>query len=327
MKYSQLSRYGAIAKALPFSPGKIFFVLDPAETYLPDFLESFPPDEDGVPRVYTSLSDAYDACRSGYNDVIVLDGNATHDVTAMITVSKSRVHFVGLDWLLGIHRPYGQSSKVSLGVTTAATDLAALKVTGVRTSFRGIKFMSSNTKAESLYTFIDAGEYTYVEDCEIYKSTDLDETGAAELVLNADSSVYKNCTIGSTADALSGDVVRACVLLTKEIGGAGKVSRDVRMENCSFWRKASHVNNRFIYTAASSDIERGLTLINPIFNTSVLSAAVPAQAISAGASLADGYIIAINPVGIKVTKISTTTGVIVCGAAPNNGTGIAVNAA
>jgi hypothetical protein len=35
MKYSQFSRYGAIAKALPFTPGKIFFVVDPAEASLP----------------------------------------------------------------------------------------------------------------------------------------------------------------------------------------------------------------------------------------------------------------------------------------------------
>lgn len=72
-KYSQMNRYGAISKMFPFSTGKILFVVNSAETYLADLLEQFPTDADGVVRVYTSLSAAYDATVSGRNDVIVLE--------------------------------------------------------------------------------------------------------------------------------------------------------------------------------------------------------------------------------------------------------------
>lgn len=172
-------------------------------------------DSDGRIRFFTSLSSAYDATESNNNDVIILDGNSTHTLTAMLTVSKNRVHFVGLDYLLGLHRAYGQSTKVSLGVTTAATDICTVLNTGVRNSFRGIKFLNSNTVTEGIYCFVDGGEYTYMEDCEIYKSTDLDVTGASEFVCNADSPEYINCTFGSLADARSGAIIRAALLFTK----------------------------------------------------------------------------------------------------------------
>ena len=74
----------------------------------------FPPDTDGNVRFFTSLESAYAATESNNNDVIILDGNSTHALAAMMTVSNSRVHFIGLDYLLGIHRAYGQSSKVAI---------------------------------------------------------------------------------------------------------------------------------------------------------------------------------------------------------------------
>ena len=89
----------------------------------------FTPDNDGRVRFYTSLATAYAATESNNNDVIILDSNSTHTLTAMLTVANNRVHFFGLDHLLGIRRRYGQRTKVSLGVTTAATDIGTIKVT------------------------------------------------------------------------------------------------------------------------------------------------------------------------------------------------------
>lgn len=327
MKYNQLSRYGAIAKSLPFTPGKIFFVVDSAESWVGDFINTYVPDEDGEVRVFTSLASAYDATTTNRNDVIILDGSATHDLTEMLTVSKNRVHFVGLDWLLGDKRHYGQSSKISIGVTTAATDIAAVKNTGVRNSFRGIKFISSNTVAEGLYTFVEGGEYTYFENCEFYKSTDLNETTASEFVLNGDSAKFKDCTFGSLADLQVGNIIRANVRLTKEIAGSGKVMRDGYMENCLFWKRSGGTTSAFIYSAADADVERMLILKDCSFVNAKNSTAVPAQAVAGAASFTVGSILLKNCSGFNVTKLSTTTGVLVDGAAPNSGTGIAVNAA
>ena len=122
MRPNQLSRYGAIARMLPFTPGKIFFVTSTSDSWTPDFLNEFPVDSDGQVRVFTDVKSAYDATVSGRNDVIILDGNTTHSLTAMLTVSKNRVHFIGIDWLLGDRRHYGQSSKIQLPVTTTVTD-------------------------------------------------------------------------------------------------------------------------------------------------------------------------------------------------------------
>jgi hypothetical protein len=147
-----------------------------------------------VARPFKTAAQAYSKATTNKDDVIVLMGNATHTLTEMLDVSKSRVHFVGMDGSGG--RPYGQNAKVSLGVTTAATDLACMQNTGIRNSFRNIKFISDNTVDESLYGVIEAGEYALYEFCEIYKSTDMDATAAAELVMNGDSAIMRGCTIG-----------------------------------------------------------------------------------------------------------------------------------
>jgi len=54
----------------------------------------------------------------------------------MLTVSNNRVHFIGLDYLLGIKRLYGQSSKINYADGVATADPFMIKVTGVRCSFR-----------------------------------------------------------------------------------------------------------------------------------------------------------------------------------------------
>jgi hypothetical protein len=327
MVENQHTRYGAIAKALPFTPGNIFFVLSPSDALASNFLNEFPADNYGRVRSFTSLKAAYNATTSNQNDVIILSGNSTHTLTEMLTVSKNRVHFYGADFFLGVHRPYGCSTKVALGVTAAATDIATIKNTGVRNSFHNIKFTNANTVAQGLYCFVEGGEYTYMENCEIYKSTDMDESGAAELVQNGDSAYYKNCVIGSNADVNVGAVIRANVLLTGGLAGAGKVSRDTTFEGCQLWKKASNVANRFVYAAADADVERLLIFKDCLFYNDNNAAASPAQCIAAGANITIGHIVCVNPQSVNNTKVSTTTGVMVIGAAPNNGTGIAVNAA
>lgn len=281
-------------------------------------------DESGLLRFYTSLQAAYDATTSNNNDVILLDADSTHTLTSMLTVAKNRVHFIGMD---GGGRHFGQRTKVSLGVTSAATDIGTIKVTGVGCSFRNIKFMNSNTVAQGIYCFVDGGEYTYLENCEIYKETDLDVTGAAEFVANGDSTKMKDCTIGSTANALSGDIIRPCILVTGEIAGAGKKMRDNMFENVIMWRKCGHANNRFVYGANATDVERMMYFKDCLFFNSLLAAADPGQAVAFGSTQTEGNVILMGCGGSNVSKISTTTGVQIVGPAVNSGAGIAVNCA
>lgn len=317
--YNQNSGYGsallnAVHSAIP-TFGNVFVVMDPDDTDEENYQriqEIFRVDPRGKVRFFTTLASAYAATESNNNDVIVLDGNSTHELSAMLTVSNNRVHFVGLDWLLGIRRRYGQSSKVNLGVTTAATDIATIKVTGVRCSFRGIKFTNANTVTEGIYCVADGGEYTYFENCEMYKSTDLDQTGAAELVANGDSSHYKDCYIGSTVNAISGAIIRPCVTFSRGLANTGAVARDVTFENCIFARKCGDTGNRFVYGAEANAIERLGYFKECVFWAAMLSTAIPAQNVAFGSSLTDGNVLLHNCTSINAgTAMSTTTGVFV----------------
>lgn len=325
---NQNSRYGAIAKMLPFTPGKIFFVIEDSDSLLGNFLNEFPADRDGKVRVYSTLAAAYDATTSGNNDVIILSGNTTHDLTELLTISKNRVHIYGEDYFLGVNRSNGPSTKVQIGVTAVATDIAAVLNTGVRNSFHNIKFISNNTVAQGIYAFVDGGEYTWIENCEFYKTADYDTTAAAEFVCNADSPTYKNCTFGSLADARIGAVIRPTVLFTAGIAGAGKVARDVKFIDCHFWINASNTANRFVYGANATDIERLCLFDNCKFINNGASAAVPAQNVAFGATLTVGMVLLNQCVSLNATTaMSTTTGVFVNGPVPAaDTTGIALQA-
>lgn len=329
---NQLSRYGAIAKALPFTPGRIFFVFG-SETGAgaQEFISDFPVDELGVPRVFAgagALSTAYSFTTADRDDVIVLMGSATHTLTSMLSVSKSRVHIVGSDYLLGIHRDKGQTSKISLGVTSSASDLGTISITGVRNSLRGVKVINDNTVTEALYTLIDGGEYTYMEDVEVYKSTKFDTTGAAELVANGDSSIYKNMFIGTTVTAISGAIIRPCVTFSREKAGSGKVARDVVFTDVTFARKCGNSANRFVYGAEATAVERLALFENCKFWNAALATATPAQNVAFGATLTDGSVLLNNCAAIgAATAMSTTTGVFVYGPVPAADTsGIALQA-
>lgn len=320
----------AIHSAVP-TVGNIFVVVNSSDTDEENYFrlqQVFRPDPAGRVRFFTSLATAYAATESNNNDVIVLDGNSTHTLTAMLTVSNNRVHFIGLDWLLGIRRRYGQSTKVSLGITGVAANIATIKNTGVRNSFRGIKFINDDTVTQALYTFADGGEYTYMEDCEIYKSTKFDVTGAAELVANGDSSLYKHCYIGTTVTAISGAIIRPCVTFSRELAATGAVARDVEFNDCIFARKFGNTANRFVYGAEATAVERLVLFENCKFWGAALSTAIPAQNVAFGSALTDGSVLLNNCISIAAgTAMSTTSGVFVNGPVPAADTvGIALQA-
>lgn len=312
-----LYQYGGqpVGTGLPPTPGNIYFVnygtgVDAGSGKNPT-------------QPWKTIEYAYSQVTTNNDDVIALTGSATHVLSAMLPVAKSRVHFIGVDGTNG--RLYGQNAKVSLTATSGATNVFTMKNTGVRNSFVNIKWINSSTVTEGIYCVGEGGEYALYANCEFYKSTDLNETTAAELVLNGDSAQFINCTFGSLADLLVGDIIRPCVELTKGIVGAGLVTRDCTMINCSFWRQLAGTAGVFIRAAASADVERLLRLDNPTFVAANLGS-TPAVCISS-ATLTDGWIAVNNPAGFNVTKIATATGVLVAGAAVNSGAGIAVNAA
>ena len=270
-----------------------------------------------ITKPFATYAKAMDTVTSNNNDVICLLGSGSHALAAMETVSKNRVHTVGLD---GTMRSYGQGAKLGIGVTTDTADVGAILNTGVRNSWSNVKLYSNNTLTEGVHTFLDGGEYTVLENCEIYLSTQLSVTTAAELLMNGDSSQVRGCTIGSTANILTGTTIRPCVSLAKGTAGTGKVSRDVRLDDCTFWRGASHTTSSFVHASSATDVERSFVINNPIFFNTKLATATPAQCVSASAEQTQGYILINNPTAIACTKISTSTGVYIAGVVPTYAT-------
>ena len=263
---------------------------------------------------FKTLSAAVTAATTNNNDVIFIDGDSTVTETEMLTISKNRLHFVGCN---GVPGHYGAGAKVTLGVTAVATDIGTIKNTGVRNTFSNIKFMNANTVAEGIYCFVEAGEYTRFFNCEFYKSTDLDVTGASEFVANGDSMMMYNCTIGSSANVISGAIIRPNILFTKGIV-SGKVARDNYFENCILWRRSSNTANRFVYGANATDIERFCVFKSCLFGNAKNAAAIPAQNVAFGSSLTVGEVLLWDCVSMNAaTAMSTTTGVFIQGYTPD----------
>jgi hypothetical protein len=329
MSYNMNSGYGqallnAVHSAVP-TFGRIFVVVsssDYAGERYQKLQEVFKPYK-GLVRFYTSLSTAYDATEDGNHDVIVLDGKTTHTLTAELNVTKSRVHFVGLDYLMGVHRTQGQSSKINIGVTTATGDVTAILNTGVRNSFRGLKITNNNTLTQALYCFGDGGEYTYMEDCEVAYLAKLTTATVADLLCNGDSSHYKNCSFGTTVNEITANGARPNVLVSRETI-TGKVARDVKFENCEFLYKCGDTDNRWVYGANATDVERKMFFVNCIFFNSLLAAQTMTLGMHFASAQTEGAVIVKDCASYKCTDFATQTGIFQCSGAAQAANGCEV---
>lgn len=259
---------------------------------------------------FKTYSRAVTAVTSNNNDVIMIDGDSTVAETAMVTISKNRVHTIGWNGPAG---HYGQGAKISIGVTTAATDIACIKNTGVRNTFSNIKVISNNTVAEGLYAFAEGGEFSRFFNCEFYKSTDLDDAGASEFLHNGDSAMFYDCTFGSSANETGN--IRANVLVTATL--SGKKCRDTYFENCIFLSKADDTDKVMVYGANATDVERMFLMKDCTFFNNPLSAGTPAHAVGFGAAQTQGAVILKNCTSVDCTVMAqAAVGIYVDGAVP-----------
>jgi len=290
--------------------GNVYYVANSAnsdEKNYQHMQDIFVPDTDGTARFFTSLPDAYDQTESNNNDVIILDWNSTHTLTAELNIDKNRVHFVWLDYLLWIKRKQWQSAKINIGVTTATGDVSAMLNTWVRNSFRWLKISNSNTLTEALYAFADGWEYTYMEDCEVVYLAKLSTATVADLACNSDTWMYVNCAFGSTANEITANWERPNVLLSWSAVAAGKKARDVRFEKCDFLYKAGDVDNAFVYWANATDVERLLSFDGCLFYNNLLAAQTMTLWIVLDATQTEGSIILKDSASYNVTDFATAT--------------------
>lgn len=260
-------------------------------------------------RPVKTIAQAYSIARSNKNDVIYLSAYSSHPLTSMLTLSKNRVHFVGL----GVaNRIYGQGAKITMGVTTAVTDIHMIKNIGVRNSFHNIKFTDNNTLTEHTSTIGEGGEYVLFENCEFYSSVKLTSDTYAEVLLNGDSPQFINCTFGSLADAVTGDKVRPAIITTG--GGvassiSGGVTRDALFKGCKFWKNAGGTTTTFIKITNDNDLERMMEIEDCTFLANKLGS-VPAVAISSPTLTKSQVLLTGNTIAYNCTKIGTATGII-----------------
>lgn len=300
-----LLELSTMGNGVPATTGNVYYVIPASDSNYVEFHNKYQTTyRDGTVAVHNTIASAYSAVTSNRHDVIMLSANAAHAQTSMLDISKNRVHFVGFG-LRGGAMGMGARARVTMGVTTAATDIAVLKNTGIGNTFRNIKFDSANTKDESLYAVAEGGEYTIYENCEFYKSTDLNETAAAEVLNNGDSVQWIKCTFGSSANEVADNMIRPCMLLTATLDG--KKCRDNIVDKCIFLRKVAGVEGRFIYGANATDVERMFYIRDSLFFSNPLGAATPALAIDFGSAQTEGAVIVDqNCVSVDVTAMCAT---------------------
>lgn len=331
MGYNQNSGYGLLQAAAIFAKvattGNTYIVCPTTDPNYQRIAELFPHDKDGKLRHYPTLQSLVtaDPFVAGRNDVVVLAGNATHALTALWTLSKSRVHVYGLDWLLGDKRREQQSSKIEI---TGATDVAAvLKVTANRASFHGIKFIQSSTHANALACVIDAGEGTLFEDCSaVFGVVDnLDQAGARELVCNVDTGIYRNCAFGTSV--LLTSAARAVVSFELVSGSAsGDAAKNFRFEDCLLKIMSSSATANLMRIATTSAVKFENVVKNCEFVAAInqTSGGITLNdAVASVSGLVEGNILFVTP-ATNCTKMgdSVTDNVKVVGNAPSATSGI-----
>ena len=159
--YGQMLMNQIVSSVAPII-GRIFFVVaDPDPSVIRDMMRDIVvPDPQGQIRFFESYADAYSACTTNANDIIVLNAQSSYSLTTGIDWTKSRIHTIGMD---GGNRLVQQGTKIQV---TGAVDTAyVVKNTGVRNSWVNIKFIQSSTHASALTVFQDGGEGALYKNC------------------------------------------------------------------------------------------------------------------------------------------------------------------
>jgi hypothetical protein len=221
----------------------------------------------------------------------------------MLTVSKSRVHFFGMD---SGGRITAQGAKIQLTTAGNAADNAAtIKVTGTRTTFRNLKIINSGTHANSVAAMIDQGEGTLIEDCSILKLTDLNVATVADFICRADSPTYRRVEYGF--DTLVQSAARPTFWFNKD--GTTR-AKHVRSEDCSFVCSSSESTKSFIKVEDTSSLAFTNVFVRPVFTNALIASASAAaldDAVTSASGLVEGSLLFVNPASDTTGFCSATT--------------------
>lgn len=255
--------------------GRVFVVFDPDDVDEGNFqmMENIMrADPNGQLRFFarnlsdgtTPIEQAYNAAESNNNDVILLDANSTHLLSTGMTVSKNRVHFIGMD---GGDRYVQQGAKIGNGSSDATAFV--WKTTGVRCSYRNIKFIQNSTNAAALTVYQEGGEGTLMKNTSVTFGVANNLGGATtyEVVMGGDSCTYVNCQFGQ--DTLLTSAARKVMIIDQVNGFECKSNVFI---DCTWLISSSNAGAEAIGMAAAGDILFTNHFIRPSFIASLDSA-------------------------------------------------------
>ena len=286
--------------------GRIFIVVnssDVADENYNRLQECFPSDPRGVVRFFTSIESAYAAMGSNNDDVCLLAAHTSHKTAAMLTIAKNRIHFFGMD---GGDRQENQRTLISNTGAGAATDTAMVKVTGTGVTFRNVSFKNNWTVANNLYSVDDQSAFSMFTNCSFQNlgSAHLTNNAAASLRISSQDTEYWHCSFGQDTLKVT-SVGGQQVLIKKETTAATRV----RLYDPLFRSYTSDTTHVFLRVSADDDIDRSVTLINPVMNNFNFDAsnggAQLAVAVATPNALVSGGLHIINPAFNFATKLAT----------------------
>ena len=283
--------------------GRILVVVEDSDPSVSQQMiqQLFVSDPDGVVRFYRTLNAAYEAATSNANDVILLSSHSTHTITP-IAWTKSRVHVIGMD---GGDRLVQQGTKVQSATTT--TTAYVIKVTGVRNSFRNIKFIQASTEATALHVMQEGGEGNLYKNCTFTFGVvdNLDLTTAHEVVAGSDSATYLNCNFGT--ETLLTSAARS-VFHIDQVTTSQEFKSNI-LQDCIFLISSSSSTATFVRLDAVGDILFTNIFRRCTFVASVDSAggAALAEASQTGTSTVKGVLVYDYCSAFNVTDFTTAT--------------------
>ena len=298
-----VSSFGMTLGAFP--TGNVYYVANDSDTASSLLLKARYENiqyDDGTVAYHTTVQSAINATTTNRNDTILLDGIGSHSFSTGITLTKSRIHFIGMD---GGNRILQQGTKLSLA--TASSSAFVLKNTGTRNTFENIKFINSATAGTALHVVEMGGEGSVYKNCSFVfgVADNLDQTNAYEVVMGEDSGTFINCMFGS--DTLKTTVARA-VMAIDQVTASQEMKSNV-FKDCMWNINSSDANAHFIRVLANTDMKFHQIFIDPVFHATIVnsqSTAVLTEAVENEVQAVEGNMLFIRP-ATNTTQFSTAT--------------------
>jgi len=254
---------------------------------------------------------AYALVATNKDDVIVLSAYSPHKLTSMLTISKSRVHFIGASVA---SRARGSRSRIETTGAGATTDIAMVLNTGTGNTFHNIKFSNTFSVAENLSAVTDCGPNSYFENCQFQAqgSAHLTNENAASLILSSGEGIYRNCGIGQM-QLLTTSTAGQELLIKAQAGyGSGKAGGNI-FDACYFEAYTNDATHAFVRGAAGSINSSTITFNDCIFEnrSTVATSGVELNQAIVLTAASGGRLNLAYPRVFGATNGSTSTGVYV----------------